>query len=49
MFAKTLPKLWKGSVIGQETTLHQLSPYIGKMKSIMASSLVLAVTKKSGL
>lgn len=45
-FIKTLPELWKGSAINQEITLHQLSPYIGKMKSIMAGSLIFAVTKK---
>lgn len=31
---------WKQSVVGTECTLHQLSPYIGKMKSLMAKSLV---------
>ena len=31
---------WKGSALGSECSLHQLSPYIGKMKSSMASSLV---------
>ena len=45
-FIKTLPELWKGSAISHETTLHQLSPYIGKMKSSMAGSLVFAITEK---
>lgn len=45
-FTKILTDAWKGSVISQEITLHQLSPYIGKMKSSMAGSLVLAVTEK---
>jgi hypothetical protein len=31
---------WQGSVLAVETTLHQLSPYVGKMKSSMARSLV---------
>jgi len=33
---------WNGSVIGIECSLHQLSPYIGKMKSSMAKNLVTA-------
>ncbi|MDC6385379.1 hypothetical protein D2V93_02890 [Flagellimonas taeanensis] len=31
---------WKSSVVSTECTLHQLSPYIGKMKSSMAKGLV---------
>lgn len=31
---------WNGSVVGSECTIHQLSPYIGKMKSAMARYLV---------
>lgn len=31
---------WQHSAIGTETTLHQLSPYIGKIKSSIAASLV---------
>lgn len=31
---------WGGSVVSTESTLHQLSPYIGKIKSSMAASLV---------
>lgn len=33
---------WNGSVVGSECSLHQLSPYIGKMKSTMAKNLVMA-------
>lgn len=31
---------WSGSAVHRETTLHQLSPYIGKIKSTMANALV---------
>jgi hypothetical protein len=31
---------WAGSVATSETTLHQLSPYIGKIKSSIAASLI---------
>jgi hypothetical protein len=31
---------WHGSFNGRESTLHQLSPYVGKMKSGMARALV---------
>jgi hypothetical protein len=31
---------WQGSSIGAECSLHQISPYIGKMKSTMAASLI---------
>jgi hypothetical protein len=37
---------WKGSAVVRESTLHQLSPYIGKMKSSMASSLINAFTEE---
>ena len=33
-------KTWHGSAVGTETTLHQLSPYIGKIKSTIAASLI---------
>lgn len=36
---------WSGSAVGTETTLHQLSPYIGKIKSTMAASLVAQFTR----
>ncbi len=32
--------LWKGSCLHSESTLHQISPYVGKMKSSMASALI---------
>jgi putative RNA methylase family UPF0020 len=37
---------WNGSVASEESTLHQLSPYIGKMKSKMASTLISRFTRK---
>ena len=30
---------WRESAVHKESTLHQLSPYIGKMKSSMAKSV----------
>jgi len=36
---------WGGSAVSRESTLHQLSPYIGKVKSSMAASLVAQFTK----
>lgn len=40
---------WMGSAVGSETTLHQLSPYIGKIKSSMAASLVSRFTNEGEL
>lgn len=37
-----LPVIWHGSCVGTESTLHQIAPYIGKMKSTMARALILA-------
>jgi Putative RNA methylase family UPF0020 len=37
---------WYGSPTGSELTLHQLSPYIGKIKSTMAASLVRQCTRE---
>lgn len=37
---------WSGSAWQTESTLHQLSPYIGKTKSSMAASLVKRYTKR---
>src|SRR5439155_20037294 len=31
---------WTGSAVRTEATLHQISPYIGKIKSSMAASLI---------
>jgi len=36
---------WVGSSLGEESTLHQLSPYIGKVKSTMAAHLIKTVTE----
>jgi SAM-dependent methyltransferase len=33
-------RLWRGSFNSRESTLHQLSPYVGKMKSGMAQVLI---------
>lgn len=40
---------WNGSAVGTETSLHQLSPYIGKIKSTMAASLISQFTDKGDL
>ena len=37
---------WNGSFVGSECSLHQLSPYIGKMKSAMAGKLVTTFSNK---
>ena len=34
------PYLWEGSCLSTESTLHQIAPYIGKMKSSMAKILI---------
>lgn len=34
------PSLWQGSCLASESTLHQIAPYIGKMKSTMARALI---------
>src|SRR6266480_4248635 len=31
---------WRSSSLGSESTLHQLAPYIGKLKSSLAAALV---------
>src|SRR5258708_32902500 len=38
--AAILTSNWEGSALLVESTLHQLSPYIGKLKSSIASSLI---------
>jgi hypothetical protein len=43
---KRLTAEWSGSAWQTESTLHQLSPYIGKTKSSMAAALVAQFTKK---
>jgi len=37
---KNLVRDWQASSIGSECTLHQLAPYIGKLKTTVASSLL---------
>ncbi len=37
---KIAPHLWQNSCLSSESSLHQLVPYIGKMKSTMARTLV---------
>lgn len=39
---------WKGSTLHYESTLHQLAPYIGKMKSSMARTLITTFTYEGG-
>jgi hypothetical protein len=40
---------WVGSALKNESTLHQLSPYIGKLKSSIAASLVSQFSKEGDL
>lgn len=40
---------WAGSVLKAESTLHQLSPYIGKLKSSIAGSLISQFTEADDL
>ncbi|MFN2453258.1 MAG: DNA methyltransferase [Pyrinomonadaceae bacterium] len=37
---ESLASSWTGSALLRETTLHQVAPYIGKMKSSMAGTLI---------
>jgi hypothetical protein len=46
---KSAPIQWKESCTHSETTLHQLSPYIGKIKSSIAGELIELFTKKGDL
>lgn len=50
-FDKTLisPNLWQGITLSSENSLHQLSPYIGKMKSSMARTLIEACSNRGEL
>ena len=43
------PIHWAESCTHRECTLHQLSPYIGKLKSVIARDLVLAYSKPGDL
>ena len=40
---------WDGSALKAESTLHQLSPYIGKLKSSIAGSLIAQFTEPGDL
>lgn len=40
---------WQGSALKAESTLHQLSPYIGKLKSSIAASLIAQFTAPNDL
>src|ERR1017187_2117048 len=40
---------WTGSALKKESTLHQLSPYIGKLKSSIAASLISQFTNPGDL
>ena len=39
------PAAWQGNSLAQETALHQIAPYIGKMKSTKARALVEAYSQ----
>lgn len=43
------PSHWAASCTHQECTLHQLSPYIGKLKSVIARDLVLQYSRPGQL
>lgn len=43
------PPHWATSCTHQECSLHQLSPYIGKLKSVIARDLILAYSKPGDL
>ncbi len=46
-FGESVTDNWKGSATHKESTLHQIAPYIGKMKSSMASTLITSFTRKA--
>jgi tRNA G10 N-methylase Trm11 len=46
---RRLAPRWTGSAWQSESTIHQLSPYIGKTKSSMARSLVIEFTRKDSV
>lgn len=43
------PVTWKSPCVHEEATLHQVSPYIGKLKSSIAQDLIKKYTKKGDL
>ena len=45
----TAPSHWADSCTNDECTLHQLSPYIGKLKSVIAKDLILNLSKPNEL
>lgn len=46
---KSVPVHWKKSCLGTECSLHQLSPYIGKLKSSIAHDLIETYSKPGEL
>lgn len=42
---RKLRRSWSDSTIGSESTFHQIAPYIGKLKSSIASSLINAFSR----
>lgn len=44
-YPKLNPEDWSGSSLATESTLHQISPYIGKIKSVFARKLITTYTK----
>jgi len=41
----SLRRRWSGSSLGSESTLHQLAPYIGKLKTSIAAALISAYSR----
>lgn len=46
---RSTPVLWSAPATSTENTLHQLAPYIGKLKSTIASDLIMRYTKRGDL
>jgi len=46
---KKVPSRWKQSCVNTECTLHQLSPFIGKLKSSIARDLIMRYSKPEDL
>ena len=46
---ETVPSSWNRSTVHSECSLHQLSPYIGKLKSSIASDLISCYSKPGDL
>lgn len=45
-FKNSIAAKWKGSALREESSLHQIAPYIGKMKSSMTHTLISTFTFK---